>query len=79
MFLLVDFPRDGSTERSRGLWMVGNAVYSLSLVSCPCMTVDAAIQFMIFAYCYPGDTGLRTIQLPTGIDCIFHFRRITYA
>lgn len=32
--------------------------------------LDAAIQSMILAYCYPGDTGLRTIQLPTGIDCI---------
>ncbi|KAL8704420.1 MAG: hypothetical protein Q9201_002411 [Fulgogasparrea decipioides] len=32
--------------------------------------LDAAIQSMILAYCYPGDTSLRTIQLPTGIDCI---------
>ena len=32
--------------------------------------LDAAIQSMILAYCYPGDTSLRTIQLPTAIDCI---------
>lgn len=32
--------------------------------------LDAAIQSMILAFCYPGDTSLRTIQLPTGIDCI---------
>ena len=32
--------------------------------------LDAAIQSMILAYCYPGDTSLRTIQLPIGIDCI---------
>ena len=32
--------------------------------------LDAAIQSMILAYCYPGDTSLRTIQLPTSIDCI---------
>lgn len=32
--------------------------------------LDAAIQSMIVAYCYPGDTSLRTIQVPTGIDCI---------
>ncbi|KAI4158636.1 MAG: hypothetical protein L6R39_000491 [Caloplaca ligustica] len=32
--------------------------------------LDAAIQSMILAYCYPGDTSLRTIQLPTGVDCI---------
>ncbi|KAL8840015.1 MAG: hypothetical protein Q9170_001499 [Blastenia crenularia] len=32
--------------------------------------LDAAVQSMILAYCYPGDTSLRTIQLPTGIDCI---------
>lgn len=32
--------------------------------------LDAAIQSMIIAFCYPGDTSLRTIQLPTGIDCI---------
>ena len=32
--------------------------------------LDAAIQSMILAYCYPGDTSLRTIQLPTGIDCV---------
>ena len=73
MFLLVDFRRDGSTERSRELWMVRSAVYSLSLVCCPCMTVDAAIQSMILAYCFAGDSSLRTIQLPTGIGCILHF------
>ena len=32
--------------------------------------LDAAIQSMILAYCYPGDTSLRTIQVPTSIDCI---------
>ncbi|KAL8848143.1 MAG: hypothetical protein Q9221_006829 [Calogaya cf. arnoldii] len=32
--------------------------------------LDAAIQSMILAFCYPRDTSLRTIQLPTGIDCI---------
>ena len=32
--------------------------------------LDGAIQSMILAFCYPGDTALRTIQLPTGIDCI---------
>ena len=57
MFLLVCFPRDGSTERSRGLRMMGSAVYVLALVSCPCITdilhtaeLEAAIQSMILAF-----------------------------
>ncbi|KAI0183707.1 hypothetical protein EV127DRAFT_446225, partial [Xylaria flabelliformis] len=32
--------------------------------------LDAAIQSIILAYCFPGDTRLRTIHLPTGIDTI---------
>lgn len=36
--------------------------------------LDAAIQSIILAYCFPGDTRLRTIHLPTGIDSIrFNF------
>ena len=30
-------------------------------------TLDAAIQSIMLAYCYPGDTLLRSIYLPTGI------------
>ncbi|KAK5633745.1 hypothetical protein RRF57_009459 [Xylaria bambusicola] len=32
--------------------------------------LDAAIQSIILAYCFPGDTRLRTIHVPTGIDTI---------
>ncbi len=32
--------------------------------------LDAAIQSIILAYCFPGDTRLRTVHLPTGIDTI---------
>lgn len=36
--------------------------------------LDCAIQSIILAYCFPGDTRLRSIQLPTGIDSIrFNF------
>ncbi|KAI5928470.1 PKS-NRPS hybrid [Camillea tinctor] len=31
-------------------------------------TLDAAIQAIMLAYCYPGDSMLRSIYLPTGID-----------
>jgi hybrid polyketide synthase / nonribosomal peptide synthetase ACE1 len=33
-------------------------------------TLDGAIQSILLAYCYPGDSRLRSIQLPTGIDRI---------
>ncbi|MCJ1261274.1 hypothetical protein MMC22_001138 [Lobaria immixta] len=33
-------------------------------------TVDAAIQSILLAYCFPGDSRLRSIQLPTGIERI---------
>lgn len=36
--------------------------------------LDGAIQSIILAYCFPGDSRLRTIHLPTRIDCIrFNF------
>ena len=31
-------------------------------------TLDTAIQSVMLAYCYPGDSMLRSIYLPTGID-----------
>ncbi|GAP90879.1 putative hybrid NRPS PKS [Rosellinia necatrix] len=31
-------------------------------------TLDAAIQSIMLAYCYPGDSMLRSIYLPTGIE-----------
>ncbi|KAI1170868.1 putative hybrid NRPS/PKS enzyme [Nemania sp. FL0916] len=31
-------------------------------------TLDAAIQAIMLAYCYPGDSMLRSIYLPTGIE-----------
>ncbi|KAF7169928.1 hypothetical protein CNMCM5623_002479 [Aspergillus felis] len=31
-------------------------------------TLDAAIQSIMLAYCYPGDSMLRSIHLPTGIE-----------
>ncbi|EAW09117.1 putative hybrid NRPS/PKS enzyme [Aspergillus clavatus NRRL 1] len=31
-------------------------------------TLDAAIQSIMLAYCYPGDSMLRAIHLPTGIE-----------
>ncbi|KAI9848698.1 MAG: putative Hybrid PKS-NRPS biosynthetic cluster [Sclerophora amabilis] len=31
-------------------------------------TLDTAIQSIMLAYCYPGDSMLRSIYLPTGID-----------
>ena len=32
--------------------------------------LDAAIQSIILAFCFPGDTRLRSVHLPTGIDLI---------
>lgn len=32
--------------------------------------LDAMVQTVLLAYCYPGDTRLQGISLPTGIDCI---------
>lgn len=36
--------------------------------------LDATVQSILAAYCFPGDTRLEGIYLPTGIDCIrFNF------
>jgi hybrid polyketide synthase / nonribosomal peptide synthetase ACE1 len=36
--------------------------------------LDATVQSILAAYCFPGDTRLRGIHLPTGVDCIrFNF------
>ena len=58
-------------------WTEDGGKCSLSVVSCVLSVqdtinvteIEAAIQSMILAYCCSGGTGLRTIQLPTGIDC----------
>ncbi|KAI6355345.1 copper-binding transcription factor [Pyricularia grisea] len=42
--------------------------------------LDAMVQTILLAYCYPGDTRLQGISLPTGIDCIrFNYGMLSQA
>ena len=69
-------------------WTEDGEKCSLSVVSCVLSVHDthpppsrARCRDSVYDPCLllSGDISLRTIQLSTGIDCIFHFRLIIYA